>query len=745
MHTRMLAFALGLLSIRFFPVLPSCLWLAIVALLGVALARQARWGAAGWFLIGLAWACYQAQTVLAERLSPSLDGRTVWLEGEVRGLPEHRGGGVRFELTDVRGVYTSEALPSRMRLFWLNEPSQRVRAGERWRLAVKLKQPRGLVNPYGFDYEAWLLARHIGATGSVKAGERLSEAGAVASWRDRLRERLLAVNSFGRQGVLTALVVGDGSGLSRQDWDVLQRTGTVHLMVISGTHISLLAGLLFGLVAALARLGLWPNGWPWLPVACLAALVGVSVYGFLAGFGVPVQRAVIMVTLALLWRLRFRHLGIVLPLLLAMNLVLLLNPLASLTPGFWLSFSAVALLIGLFAGRIGRWRWWQAWWRAQWGMALGLAIPLMALQLPISFSGVVANLIAVPWVEFLIVPIALLGSLGLMMGWGGEGLLWLAGLSAQGLFELLSVIAQGVPVWLPRALSVSVLLCGMLAALLYLLPAGFPLRGLSLILALPVFFPVTTAILEGEADVLLLDVGQGLSVLVRTRSHALLYDAGGRQGEFDTGERIVVPLLRSQGIYALDTLLISHADQDHAGGAPAVARHTAVGRTITSEPGRLASLPKVEPCQEEEWQWDGVRFSTWHWSIGRNGNERSCVLRVEANGETLLLTGDIPVAAEHAWLAAHPQSHIDWLLAPHHGSRTSSGEAFVTRTSPQWVLISRGWNNPYRHPHPNVMVRYERIDAATLDTAYEGAVTIHLGQWREPEKERGKPRFWRVQ
>ncbi|ERI50485.1 hypothetical protein N878_25665, partial [Pseudomonas sp. EGD-AK9] len=412
-----------------------------------------------------------------------------------------------------------------------------------WRRAVNLKRPHGLVNPHSFDYEAWLLAQRIGATGTIKAGQRLAPASGLGSWRDGLRQRLLAAPAFGREGGIAALVLGDGSGLTTADWRLLQHTGTVHLMVISGQHIALLAGFLYGLVAFLARVGAWPRRWPWLPAACVLALVGALGYGLLAGFEVPVRRACVMVALVLLWRLRFRHLGAWWPLLLALLAVLLLEPLASLQPGFWLSFAAVAILILVFGGRLGVWGWWRGLTRAQWTMAIGLLPLMLILGLPVSSSGPLANLIAVPWVGLLVVPLALLGTLLLPVPGLGEGLLWLAGGALQLLFLLLGHIAGWLPAWLPSNLPLWAWLLALGGALLLLLPAGVPLRLPGLTLLLPALFLPPPALPEGRAEVWLLDVGQGLSVLVRTRAHSLLYDAGPRFGDFDSGERIVLPSL----------------------------------------------------------------------------------------------------------------------------------------------------------------------------------------------------------
>lgn len=357
MRTGMFALALGLLALRFLPVLPSSGWLLLMPVLALMLLPFRTYPLA-FFLLGLSWACLSAQWALDDRLAPRLDGQTRWVEGRVTGLPQQTGDGVRFELTDSRS--RKELLPKHIRVSWRGGPP--VQSGERWRLAVTLKRPAGLLNAEGFDYEAWLLAQRIGAAGSVKDGQRLAPA--RHAWRDGIRQRLLAVDAQGREAGLAALVLGDGSGLAAEDWQVLQATGTVHLLVISGQHIGLLAGLIYGLVAGLARYGCWPKPLPWLPWACGLAFAAALGYGLLAGFEVPVQRACVMVGLVLLWRLRFRHLGIWWPLLLALNAVLILEPLASLQPGFWLSFAAVAVLVLAFSGRLGPWSAWQAWTRA---------------------------------------------------------------------------------------------------------------------------------------------------------------------------------------------------------------------------------------------------------------------------------------------------------------------------------------------------------------------------------------------
>ncbi|MDH4569567.1 DNA internalization-related competence protein ComEC/Rec2 [Pseudomonas sp. BN414] len=731
--------AVGLLLLRWMPALPPAWWLQVQLVLGFALLTSRAWRC-GLVLLGLGWACLSAQWALDDRLASQLDGQVRWLEGKVVGLPSTADGVVRFELEDP---WSSRAqLPRRLRLSWHDGP--RVLAGERWRLAVRLKRPRGLVNPATFDYEAWLLARRIGATGSVKTGERLEVASGTVAWRDSLRQRVLQVDAWGRAGGLAALVLGDGSGLQDRDWRLLQDTGTTHLMVISGQHITLFAGVLYGLVVLLARNGFWPRWLLWLPSACALALAGGLGYGVLAGFDVPVQRACVMLAVVLLWRLRFRHLGFLTPLLAALCVVLLAEPLVVLQPGFWLSFGAVVLLVLAFAGRLGPWRWWATWWRAQWVMGLGLAPLLLALALPISLSGPLANLLAVPWISLVVLPLALLGTLLLGIPPLGEALLWLAGGALELLFLILGWTATQVPAWIPTQVPLWGWLLGTVGILLLIAPAGVPLRALGLALLVPMLYPPQESLAPGQAEVRVLDVGQGLSVLVRTRGHALLYDAGPRRGDFDIGERVVVPTLRGLGLSRLDLMLISHADSDHAGGALAVSRGLAVERVLTGELERLPPELGAEACPPDQaWSWDGVGFRIWQSPLTGDSNDGSCVLAVEAAGERLLLSGDLGTRGEAAWVASGQPLEARWLVAGHHGSRTSSSGPFLRAVAPEKVLISRGHLNPYGHPHPLVVSRVRALPAEIHDTSEQGHLMLRLGAGVEPESEREKSVFWR--
>lgn len=737
MRTGMVALALGMLVLRFLPALPPVWLLLAMPVMGLMLLPFRTYPVA-LFLFGLTWACVSAKSALDDRLPERLDGQTLWLQGKVVGLPHTVEGAVRFELEHPMSRRTR--LPERIRIAWYAGPE--VKSGEHWRLAVKLKRPGGLANPGAFDYEAWLLAQRIGATGTVVDGQLLKAA--TGSWRDAIRQRLLAVDAQGRQGGLAALVLGDDSGLSRADWQVLQDTGTVHLLVISGTHIGLLAGLLYGLVAGLARWGLWPRVIPWLPSACALAFTGALAYGFLAGFEVPVQRACVMLGLVLLWRLRFRHLGATWPLLIALNLVLIVEPLVSLRPGFWLSFGAVAILMLIFGGRLGVWRWLQSWSRAQWLIALGLLPILLALNLPVSLSGPLVNLLAVPWVSILILPLALFGTLFLLVAPIGEGLLWLAGGAMDALFVFLALSAEAAPAWTGPAVPVWVWPLSLLGALVLLLPRGLPLRPLGWPMLLLCVFAPQKSIPQGQVEVLQLDVGQGLAILLRTREHTLLYDAGPRLGDFDLGERVVLPAIRRAAITHLDMMLLSHAHADHTGGAAAIYQALPVRRILAGDVARMSPQLPIDPCRNgETWTWDEVTFSTWVWDEAGDSNQASCVLSVEAGDERLLLTGDIDIHAERAMLEQGFDVRADWLQAPHHGSRTSSSKRLLQAVAPRGVLISRGRNNGFGHPHPLVMSRYRWLGIETYDSAELGAITLRLGTFADARSERAIRRFWR--
>lgn len=747
MQVSLLAFSLGALLLRFVPAVSPVMGLAVpVCMVAVFwLRKRALLQVLALAFLGFCWAGWQAASSISQRLSTDWDGHSLWLEGRISGLPqwqedEHGRKVVRFELADAVSRRTD--LPPRIRLSWHDPPD--LQAGEHWRLVAKLKRPDGLLNPHGFDRVQWLTARRIGATGSVKTGQRLAGGSGVQALRERLRAGLLAVlEEKPAAGGVVALALGDGSLLSRAQWQQLQDSGTVHLFVISGQHISLVAGLAYGLVALLLRLGWWPMRIPWLPVACLLALGCALAYGALAGFGVPVRRALIMVAVALFWRMRYQSLASWKPWLLALALLLLLDPLVVLQPGFWLSFAAVAVLMLVFVGRLGRWRWWQVLFRAQWAAALGLLPFLLAAGLPVSGVGPLANALAVPFVSFWVLPLVLFGLLLLPWPSLAGPVLQLTAASLQRLWQLLEWLVQGWPAWQVAVPPAWVLLLAALGVFLLLLPVALRPSWLALLLLTPLAWSPAIRLPErGQALVWMLDVGQGQAIVVQTARHALLYDAGPAMGGMDAGETVVVPFLRGERIRQLDRLILSHADADHAGGAGAVLRHVPVKELVSGEPQRHVHW-QARGCEEQEWAWDGVRFRQWQWQAAADGNEASCVLLVDADGERFLVTGDLDVQGERALLDAFPGLRTDWLVAGHHGSRTSTGHFWLQQLQPHSVLLSRGRYNGYGHPHPLVLKRIRHNGMHLYDTAVNGAMRIRLGA-RQPLWSMSQQRhFWR--
>lgn len=741
------AFILGLLSPLMCVALPP-LWLAAGACLLVPLLWRrgfiARLLAA--LLAGAAWALGWHHLALGERLPAEFDQQTVVIQGRIAGLPQPTATGWRFQLADAHEVQSGTALPF-MRVHWYGgEP---IMQGEYWQFEARLRRPRGMSNPGTFDYEAWLYAQGIGALASIRGGERLDVplAPGIDGMRAHVRERiLLALDSHAGTERLLALIVGDRSVLTREDWLVLQATGTSHLMVISGLHVGLLAAAVFGLITLAGRIGLLRLSFPRLWLAAPLAILAAAIYAAMAGFAVPTQRALLMVALVLLARVIHRQPGPWFFWLMALCLVVMVDPAAPLLAGFWLSFMAVGALISGMAGRLSQQGMWWRWGRAQWVIFLGLWPWLLLWGMPGSLLAPLVNVVAIPWVSLLVVPAALLGTL-LELTLGIPWLLWFAAEALNGLFLALQWAASwhvprylAFPGWTNWVLGLIgvMALTSPLARLLWL-PA---LVCLPVLLAAPQPRPP-----EGDMWVTVLDVGQGLSVLVQTREHALLYDAGARLSSgFDLGEAVVHPALVTLGVGSLDVMLLSHADNDHAGGAGAIASRMPVGRVIAGQLEDQDPALGAQACRPgEQWEWNGVVFEIIYSAPPpAPANERSCVLRVTAGPHSLLLTGDVGIRGEYQMLSRELGASL--LLAPHHGSRTSSSYAFIRAVQPQWVVFSAGHANRFNHPHPNVVARYRELKVEPVYTSRAGAVRFVFGGrgsahlewgWRDSAR-----RFW---
>jgi competence protein ComEC len=739
------ALFVGLILPLGFEVLPSGWLMLALAVSIVPLASHRLGRIPAVLIVGFLWAAGHHHIRLEQRLPSEFDGQRFLIEGRVAGLPEPTENGWRFEVDRASPVETGLPLP-RIRAQWFRgEP---VAAGEQWRFEAVLRRPRGMSNPGAFDYESWLYAQNIGALASIRSGERLDAGGLepLAGQRSRLRDALAEkLAAQGANGRVLALVVGDRSVLSRHDWELMQATGTSHLMVISGLHVGMLAAAVFLLVKAAGRLGLASRRWPRLWFAAVPAALVSALYAALAGFAVPTQRALLMVVLALLARLLYRQPSPWTLWLGALAMVTLIEPAAPLRAGFWLSFMAVGMLLFGLGGRLRIAGAWARWGRPQWVIFLGLWPWLLLWGMPGSVVAPIVNLVAIPWVAILVVPLALVGSLMavlLDLSW----VLWLADLLLDWLFVALEYLASDIkplrwafPGWINWSL-------GTLGLLVLLSPLARQLWLPATVCLVALAYPRFDRPSDGQLWATFLDVGQGLSVLLQTREHSLLYDAGARlHTGFDLGEAVVLPALTAEGLRALDLMLLSHADNDHAGGAPAVYRQLRPSRVIAGQYEDLPLELNAEPCVPgEAWDWNGVGFKILYSAPPpAPPNERSCILRVRAGPAGVLLTGDLGIRGEYQMLGLDLDASI--LLAPHHGSRSSSSYALIRAVDPEWVVFSAGHGNRYNHPHPQIVDRYRELGVEPVYTSRSGATRFVLDQtgarvdrrWRNEAR-----RFW---
>ena len=716
--------------------------------------RRPRWRGLAAVLVGFGWACLQAGSAMQARLPVELEGVDVQVQGRVVGLPTRSATNIRFEFAVEQGAGPAGVLAGRtLRLGWYRGTVVPA-PGSRWALSLRLKRPRGSVNPGGFDYERYALERRIAATGYVRespGNRELAPASGIDALRASLSDAIARAVDAPRARFVQALAVGDTRGLDDADWDILRATGIAHLIAISGLHVGLVAG--FGALLARLTYRLTPPLGLRLPLpqsAALMALVAATGYTALAGFALPTVRTLLMIAAALFAVLLRRAFVPTQAFALALVATLLVDPLAVLNAGFWLSFLGVAWLMWCLpnAVAISPWRMLLS---AQGVMTLGL-LPLTVWFFgQASIAGPLANLIAVPWVSFVVVPVALAGTaLGLLAEPWGAPLFQLSAWLMQGLWLLLEPLAalRGALVYLPDTAPLDFALA-LAGAFWLLLPRGVPGKALAAVLLVPLLWPADTRPAPGDAELVLLDVGQGLSLLVRTREHTLLYDAGPAfPGGLDMGEAAVVPALRGLGVAHLDMLMLSHADNDHAGGADAVKRALPPARVLVS---RRIPAPDEAACETGgRWQWDGVAFEILHppARFPYLGNESSCVLRIEtADGAVALLPGDISATIETRLLREHAAAlDADVLLVPHHGSATSSGAAFLDAVSPQLALFATGHRNRFGFPREEVLQRYRARGIGIVDTASAGAVRMRLDRhgarvvasWR-----RDRPRPWR--
>lgn len=764
----LLGVALQLQERTLLPLWAYLIWIA-VGLLCCAIAwRWPRWwllSLAALIAMGAGASGWRASERLAETLPVALEGKDLQVVGVVAGLPQQSAVGLRFRFQIEEARYEGRlvSVPPLVALGWyvgwhedaaLSEPQQSLRAGQRWRFTLRLRQPHGNVNPDGFDYELYLFEQGLRATGYVRGGDKAmaeqldAQAGyAIDRLRQRVRDAIYAKVSDPRSaGVLAALAVGDQSAIDREDWQLFRNTGVAHLMSISGLHVTMFAWLAGLLVMALWRRS--ARAMLFIPAQIAerwGGLVAATGYALFSGWGVPAQRTVWMLATVTLLQMLSRRWPWTLVLLAAGVVVSALDPWALLQPGFWLSFMAVGLLMSSeaaqghrepaittgWAPRLGASV--KAGLRTQVVATLGLAPLTLVFFQQISLVGFAANLVAIPLVTLVITPLALLGVV--------FSPLWQLGAWAQEVLSAGLVLLDHVPgaVWLVPVAPLWAQAAGLLAAALMVSPLPWRVRLLAVPLVMPLLLPVRDLPAEGQFELMAVDVGQGTSVLVRTAHHLMVYDTGPQYSrDSDAGQRVLLPLLRARGEERIDRMVLSHRDLDHVGGAAVLLKNMQVTELLSSleteHPLRaLATQPRR--CEAgQSWAWDGVRFDVLHpqaadYDRGLKSNAMSCVVKVSGAQGTALLTGDIERQQEADLLfgAQRDALRSDLLVVPHHGSRTSSTAAFLDAVAPRVAVIQAGYRNRFGHPVAEVLSRLDERGAAVHASPACGAWWWHSG------------------
>ena len=744
----MVRFSLAVAVAAFFPALPPMEWALIVLVVALLLTVVfSKFAGLRWALLGLFWGLSYGYWGSAHKLPESWQGVDVEVLGQVVELPifdHHR---CRFIL-DVESINPVDqevdqaprpdrTQPRKLRLSHYDCP-ETYQPGDQLHLIVRLKRPRGYRNPGSFDSERRDFSAAIDGVGYVRSllGKSVQQPTInLHGWRWRL-SNLIAKNAQNtgpeQVAVLQALLVGDKREISAEQWQLYRQTGVIHLLVISGLHIGLVCAAAYGIIFYAGRLLPNTSLTTRIRVAVFGALLVSLVYSLMAGFSLPTQRAWVMVAVLLIGWLLHRRWGAWFRLKCAVTAVLVLDPLAFLSAGFWLSFGAAGVLLYVLCGRLSFPQ--RVVQLTQLQLAImALMVPLLAFyfyQVPVISP--LVNLIAVPVVSFLLLPLAFLS---LVVSWVSDilsslGFYGCGLLLQQGSDFLHWVNSQLNWFWHPPALSPWSLGLALIGTLVLLLPAALPGRWLGILLWLPMLAGSGEKLSEGDFRVTALDVGQGLAVVVETANHRMLYDTGRAFASgYSLATAVVEPYLRKQGISQLELLMISHGDNDHSGGTAVVVDAFAPKRILSS-----VQLPGVnlEFCQAgQNWHRDGVTFEILHpdSQFRGNSNNHSCVLKISGKHGSALFTGDIEASVEQQLARKYgTRLEADILLAPHHGSKSSSSSTLLDTVNPSVFLISSGFRNRFGHPHRSVLERVNKRGIAHYNTAASGAISVISSQ-----------------
>ncbi len=707
------------------------------------------------------WGLWRTHTVLpADWQKKDLEA-----VGYVADLPTPGARRIRFvfvirELRDPAGNLLSAAgtrpLPfRRVQLSWYDPPEgTEIAPGQKWRLTMRIRRPHSFRNPGGFDYESYMLQSGIKGQGYVrpKPAPRLlgeSHRYPIAQLRWKIKRKFSQQSASSHAlGLLNALMIGDRGEISAEDRLALRRNGISHLIAISGLHLSMVGGFIFGvlmfLFGRLHRLSggsLFsaagsPLGW-----AALMTLPLIGCYAVIAGFSLPTQRALIMLGIFLLLLLCGRFYRLLNIYVLAMAAVLMINPLAALGAGFWLSFAAAGFILlasrrlgGASAGpAAGPLAFFRSLLFLQVSLVFCLAPFILFFFYEFSIAGIFVNLIAIPLTTFVLMPwiflttfllfvLPVLGELSLVP------LVWLIDVCYDGLAAAASLPRSYVHLPRPSALAI---VCAVVGVIFWLCRRSAADALLAILFFLPLFFPADKSLAPGKLEVTFLDVGQGLATYLRTANHRLIYDTGASfSARSSAGSLVIAPYLSYLGGADPDRIIVSHRDRDHSGGLEDLLERTRRTELMLNFPLPNSRFP-ILPCQAgQSWRWDGVLFELLYPVPGKrskNRNDNSCVLRVTAGEHRLLLTGDLTQKAEEQFLAAVANATADLLQVPHHGSAGASGERLVLAVRPLYAVFAAGYLNPYGHPHADIVRRYASIGSVPLILWQTGAATFELG------------------
>ena len=757
------------------------------------------------FIVGFAWNARYAENRLENILAVDLEGKELSLEGRVAALPQSNSSGAKFAFeVDHAGLGREnlDRFPRRIYLSW--QPAWRspqeipeVIPGQRWKFKAKLKRPYGSLNPYTFDFERWSFHQDFGASGSVRSGGLLL--GKDISWTEielrmelmrwHLRKKIQAMlpDDARYVGVLIALVMGDQNAINQDDWQIFNATGIGHLISISGLHVTMLAGVGASIAAFIWRRRNWPLLAPVAKVAAVSGFLTAFMYAWLAGFQIPAQRTMYMVGVVAfaLWTGRNpRSFDIW---WWALAFVLLIDPMAPYTPGFWLSFGAVAAILyamsdssGLLGIPTGKEL--EMNWRDRTVHALREACRVQAVVtialLPftlywfyqVSVVSPLANAFAIPLVSYIVTPLAIVGAI--LPEFMGRWLMW----PAHAAMEYLTIALEWMASWSwsvvwSRQPEWWMLLISSIGIVYSIRPGNmietWKWRVLGIISSALLFAPEISwfggyRLNQGEFKASVFDIGQGTAVLIETANRRLLYDTGPIQGKKDdAGQRIILPYLRGRGINRIDRMVISHSDSDHVGGAATLLKNIQFDSMMGSLPSinpllqnlHARKIPSI-PCRYgQRWMWDGVEFLIWHPQeetvfldqYPGKPNEMSCVLEVRNQQSSLWLTGDVEKQGEaeiterlnsEALRAIGDRELI--FMAPHHGSKTSSSLSLLKRLGPDLAFAQNGYRNRYGHPHPDVTARYQNLTIPFYQTPETGAQI-----WLFKNNKKFSTQFWR--